>query len=327
MTNYSIDRLIADSQAIKIVQAQENLRSDATQGPFIQELLRETIGQVFRYEYAATPWAAGQVIDIRTGDEGATSWRHVERGYVGQAKIVADNATDLPAADVEGKEILHSVHTIGMFFEYSTQEMRSAARMSRQGLGDIIADKAASLRSDVDRLVDNLMRTGDPNYSNLYGVCNAPGINVVAAPTGNWLTATSDEIIADFAAGYNAAIVDTDYVEEVNTVCIPAAQYQRMIELQKSVASDKNVLQWLQANYPQITNWVRDYGMKDAGAGGNAALLFLRRDPQAVFGMVNMPLRPLPVERRGLSLKVPFEMRYGGIGLPRPKSVTRLDGV
>ena len=65
---------------------------------------------------------------------------------------VADNATDLPAADVEGKEILHSVHTIGMFFEYSTQEMRSAARMSRQGLGDIIADKAASLRSDVDQI-------------------------------------------------------------------------------------------------------------------------------------------------------------------------------
>ena len=31
MTNYNIERLITDSEAIKIVQAQENLRSDATQ--------------------------------------------------------------------------------------------------------------------------------------------------------------------------------------------------------------------------------------------------------------------------------------------------------
>ena len=97
--------------------------------------------------------------------------------------------------------------------------------------------------------------------------------------------------------------------------------------LQNSIASDTTVLNFLKASYPTITRWDWEPGLNAVSqAGGNSMMLYDRNGmkQRAVFPMM---MRAMPVEQRALNFEINFELRYGGVMMPRPRSVLRLDGV
>ncbi len=304
--------------------ARDAFRGDTQGGIFAQQLVRATFRELFRFEYPETKWMNGGLIDIDTSiNEGATEYSFTELGHVGEAEIIADCATDLPMADLEGRNNLREIKTVGIAVKYSRQDIRTA-RMN--GTFDMAAEKAAAAREGHDRALNRFIRSGVPGTS-LVGVTDQPGIIVANAVTGNWQTATALQIVADVTTAINAIINASDGVEVPDTVVMDTASYTRISTLQNSVASDITVLDYLRRVFPMIRRWDWEPGMSTVSAGGGPALLAYRNDRMRMRAVFPMMMAATPPEARGLAFILNFETRYGGVMTPRPRSVLRLDGI
>lgn len=302
-------------------------RADLETGVFARRLVTATLAELFRFEYAENKWASGELGPLSSEvDEGANEYGYQEIGYTGRAKIVADNATDIPYVDPEGRDTLHTIKTIACAFRYSTQEVRSAAL---QGRFDIASEKARGAREAYDTELNDLLRVGAPAF-NLPGFTNVPGMLVANAATGNWQAATALQIIADFTAAANLLPNLTSGIEMPNSVVMDVATWTRLSTLQQSVTGDggnATVLTFLRAAFPMIQNWTWDAGMSTAAQAGGPAVLIYKKDPTRARGVIPMALRALPPEQDGLVFKVTLESRFGGVMAPKPRGALRLDGV
>lgn len=299
-------------------------RADTQTGIYARQLVTATFRELFRFEYPNTKWLNGGLIPISsTVNEGATEYSWVEMDHSGRAELVADGATDIPFADVAGRNNLRGIKTLAVGVRYSRQDVRTA-RM--QGLFEIASEKAAAAREAMDRTLDDLIRSGD-GAAGLDGVVNQPGIIVAAAGTGNWQAATAAQIVADMTTAINAVINGSDGVEVPNTVVMDVASYTRVSTLQNSTASDITVLQYLQRAFPMIQRWDWEQGMATVSAAAGPAVLIYRNDPSRVRAVMPMMMQAVPPQQSGLCFTLNFESRFGGVMTPRPRSILRLDGV
>lgn len=299
-------------------------RGDTQTGIFAKQLVTATFRELFRFEFPETKWINGGLIPISTNlNEGATEYSYVEMEHSGRAEIVADAATDIPFADISGRNNLRGIKTIAVGVRYSRQDVR-AARM--QGLFDIASEKAASAREAMDRTLDDLIRSGDAG-AGLDGVVNQPGIIIQNAITGNWQTATAAQIVADVTAAINAVINQSAGVEVPNTALFDVASFTRLSTLQNSIASDITVLEYLKRSFPMIQRWDWEPGLNVVSATGGPSMLVYRRDAMRMRAVFPMLMQAVPPEQKGLSFVLNFETRFGGVMTPKPRSVLRLDGV
>jgi hypothetical protein len=310
---------IADS-----VARLDMFRADAQMGIFAKQLVTATFRELFRFEFPETKWMNGGLIPISTSlNEGAKEYSFVEMEHTGRARIVADAATDIPLADVNGRNNLRNIKTVAVGVTYSRQDVRTA-RM--QGLFDIASEKAGSAREAMDRTLNDLIREGDA-AAGLNGVVNQPGIIIQNAVTGNWQTASAAQIVADVTAAINAVINQSSGVEVPNTVVMDVGSYTRISTLQNSTASDITVLEYLRRAFPMIQRWDWEPGMATVSAGGGPSMLAYRNDATRMRAVFPMMMQAVPPEQKGLSFVLSFETRFGGVMTPKPRSVLRLDGV
>ena len=300
-------------------------RGDSQNGIFAQQLVRATFTELFRFEYPDSKWMNGGLLPFNTSiNEGATEYSYTELGTVGEAEIIADCATDLPMADIEGRNNLREIKTVGIAVKYSRQDIRTA-RM--QGTFDIAAEKAAAAREGHDRALNRFIRSGVPGTS-LVGVTNQPGIIVANAVTGNWATATGAQIVADLRTAINSINNASDGVEMPDTVVFDVASWNIVsTEVHLPAASDRTILSFLREAFPMITRWDWEPGMDSVSAAGGASVMVYRNDPMRMRAVFPMMMAAVPPEQRGLAFVLNFESRYGGVMTPRPRSVLRLDGV
>lgn len=299
--------------------------ADENSSVYARHLVTATLQELFRFEYRKTKWASGELISIGTNvNEGAreVSWQML--GDVGTAGIVADDANDVPEADIQGTLNLQKVHTIATSIRYSTQDIRQS-RM--QGLFDIATEKARAAREAHDRQLDTLIRNGDASKG-IEGIINASGSHHVTATTGNWdTTATPAQIEADFLVAWSAIFNGSNGVEEPDTVVMASQVWGRVNTLQNSVASDATVLEFLKKSYPNIDLWTYDAALNTAGDDGGPCVMVYSRDRSRVRAIMPMTLRPLPLEQHGLVFRMVFESRYGGLAVPKPRSIAKITGV
>lgn len=300
-------------------------RADDNAAIYARHLVTATLQELFRFEYRKTKWASGELISIATNiDAGAREVSWMEIGNTGAADIVADNANDIPTADLEGDLSINRAYTVATAIQYSTQDVRQS-RM--QGLFDIAAEKAMAAREAHDRKIDQLIRLGDATKG-LVGVIDVSGSFHVTATTGAWgSTATAAQINSDFQVAWDAVFNGTEGVEEPDTAVFPSTVWGRLNSLQNSLASDKTVLQFLKESHPNITLWTYDAGLNTAGDAGGAAMMLYSRDRTRLRAMMPMSMRPLPLEQHGLVFKMVFESRYAGLAVPRPLSIAKISGV
>ena len=299
-------------------------RHDTQTGLFAQQLVTATFAELFRFEFTETKWMNGGLIPISTSlNEGATEYSYVESESSGRASIVSDHSTDIPMADLTGRNNIRSIKTVAVGVTYSTQEIRSA-RM--QGLFDIATEKARSAREAMDRTLNDLIRTGDA-ASALEGVTNHSGIVVANAVNGTWQTAAAADIVEDVTTAINALINASGGVEVPDTVIMDVASYTRLSTLQNSIASDITVLQYLQRAFPMITRWDWEPGLNDVSATGGASMLAYRNESTRLRAVFPMLMQALPPMQQNLCFKLAFETRFGGVMVPRPRSILRLDGI
>lgn len=318
------DRVDLDALA-RSVRDLRLFRADVKTGIFAEQLVRATLSELFRFEYEETKWINGRLIDINTSvNEGAKEFGYQEIGHTGRAKMVADNATDIPKADLQGRYNIRPVKTVATSIDYSTQDVRSA-RM--QGMFDIATEKAQAAREAMDFELNDLIRVGD-SAAGFRGITNAPGIIVQSAATGSWASAAAADIISDFTAAANTIINNSGGVEVPNAVAMPVAIFTRLSTLPfDSSSGPMSVLEYLQKAFPMINIWEWDPGMSAVSATGGSSVLIYRKDARRARVVMPMVMRALPPESKGLTFEIVFETRFGGVIVPKPRSVLRLDGV
>lgn len=318
----NVQHIIDSLAAIPAFRAE--FRNDVQSGIYAKQLVTQTLAELFRFEYPETKWASGRLMSLFTGvSEGALEYSYLEMDHSGRAEFVADNATDLPAMEIAGRNNLRRIKTLGGYVTYSTQDIRTS---QLQGRFDIATEKAQAARMGFDRKVDDLIRTGDA-AAGFEGFTNHSGIIVASAVNGSWASAAAADIVEDFCTAQSLIVNGSDGVEVPDTAVFPIAIWERISCLQNSVASDISVLEYLQRARPNITRWEWDFGMATAGAAGAPAVMMYNRQPRKVRSVMPMAMRAMPVVQQGLSFKLNFEARWGGIMMPKPRSALRLDGV
>ena len=298
---------------------------DSNTAHLVRHLLVSTFQEILRFEYPEMGWASGMLLPMFTGvDSGAREWGYFQTGPTGEAAIVADDATDVPMVGTEGDYKVGKVVNVACGFHYSEQEIDSFRMM---GLGSSLPEeKARNAREMHDRKINDLIAFGEPDKG-LYGITNYPGINVLEAPTGSWLTATAEQITADFNNAWNYQFTTTGAIDAPDAAVFSLEAWGRISTLKLTEFTNTTVLQYLKSTHPQIKLWAHDNTMDRAGEGSTSSFMLYKRDMTRARVVIPRRLSPLPPERRGMRTQVIMRSRYGGPAVPRPKSIARIDGI
>lgn len=309
----------------QVKQMPQLRHQDDPNGLFPVQLVRHTFLRVFEHQFPDPKWMNGGLISRNTEvNEGATEYSYSELIETGEAAIITDTATDLPRADIEGRNNILPIKSVGISIGYSGQQVRTA-RMT--GQFDIVQRKVSAARRAHDRTLNTFMLFGVPNTA-LRGVVRQPGIIIQNAVTGSWTEATDpDLIVADVRTAINAIMNDSDAVEIPNTVLFPFTQWS-ILNRRLGDGTDVTILDVLKRAFPMITRWDWDIPLRTADAAGTGpSMVVYRNDPDAMRAVFPMMMTPLPPEPQGLGFVINFETRYGGVMTPRPRSLLRLDGI
>ena len=307
--------------AIPLIDAQAALGFVIAQASIIEPGIYRTVYPDIQYR---------SLVPVDTsGSEFATSVTYFSQDQYGKADWINGNADDIPKAGTVRSKFETPVYTAGIGYGYGWEEIGRA-----QMLGiNLSTEDAAAARRASEEMVDRVALLGDANKG-FTGLFNAAGVTPVAAPTGDWATATPDEIVADMNQSLLNVFNGTNTASIADRLLLPWSRYLLIATRKMSDNSDMTILQWFLANNvytvqtgQQLT--VRGQrGLDTAGVGGVPRLVAYRYDPQVLKLHMPMPHRFLPAYQSGpLRWDIPGVMRLGGLDVRLPKEVVYLDGI
>lgn len=301
---------------------------DASEAYTSRLLVEQTLQTLFKHEYPVSKFINGGLINIdQSLDPGTEEFGYDEQVSNGQAQLMSPDADDFPTVDFSGKRTTQSVHSGGVGFTISRQDVRRA----RLGGFNIASEKGVIARESLDDLVNRLIVRGDPTRR-LPGMAAVEGArrSEFSAPiTKTWVddtASTVSDLINLISDEIDAVYNDSETVHLPDTVVMPIATYQALNQLHYSEYDRTTAMQILRETHPYITRWEWDIEM--ARAVDSAPAMFIYRNASThIRAIMPMSPTPIPAQDHGLVSKVGFEFRWGGIVCPRPKSFTVLTGV
>jgi hypothetical protein len=251
---------------------------------------------------------------------------------VGQAKILASYAGDLPRVDVTGAKRVANVRGIGDAYGYSGQEVRSAQMAGKP----LVQRKANAARNAYDRLVNSIAFNGD-SKNGLQGILHYPNVPKAAVAQGAgsgtpraWVgtSKTPDEIIFDVNDILNDIPALTNGVEKADTLLLPIREHSH-IATTRLTDSDTTILDFLKKAHPgvefkpvhEMAGITTDPVDGTTTAAINVMIAY-KRDPDKLTLELPMPFMQHAPQQRGLEIVVPCEGRTGGIIVYYPLSVS-----
>jgi|SRR5688572_24138046 len=303
-----------------------NETQDNNQAIFAQQFTTTALAELYRFKYRETPWANGELIDCdRSIDPGALAVTYMQLGEIGEAAVVADGAQDYPEVGLQGDQESNIAKNIGCSLSWTDQEALTA---SFQKIFSIAEEKSAAAKKVYSRHLDFLIRFGDPAYK-WAGMTNIPN-SLTVVGTAGWVagTATAAQVLADHVRLWNASYNTTDTVEEIDTIVYPSTVKAFLTTTQFSAASDKTIMEYLQAAFKDIKNWEFDAGLNTAdNAGTGPAVLGYRKERMQQKVLLPSDLTPKPVQIRGTRNSIILSARYAGIATMHPRSIVKMTGI
>lgn len=258
---------------------------------------------------------------------------------LGMAKVIAENAKDLPQISIAIKKETVEIRDVGASYEFTRAELDGAA-FNNMPLEDIDA-KAA--RQTIDEKVDEIIYVGEKSWG-LQGLLTNPNVtrtiaaNNAGGTSKKWKDKTLDEITTDIQTMVDAVFNATkgprgSGTVTPNTIKIPRDAFTHLTT--KYTGSDSKItyLEALKSKFaPQgITNWelcVSAAGVGKVSVEGDAdrALLY-RKGEENVFSILPIVFRVLPPQYSGLAITYNCTARTGGCCWRRPTTGVYMDGV
>lgn len=309
------------SRHIKLLDAQAALGFVVSQTTYIERQVNEIVYPDIQYP---------QLIPV---DTSAPEWIKTVTYYssdkVGKADWINGNSDDIPLASTERSKFETNVHMAGIGYGYGLEEISQA-----QMLGiNLTADDAIAARRAYEEMVDRVALLGDSSkgFSGLFAY---PGVTAGSAVTGNWATATADQILADVNTALTIQAQGTLFTSFSNSLLMPYSKFLLVATRKVNENGLESILTYLQKNnvYTATTGqplMIRGLnGLDTAGAGNTARMISYRRDPSVLKMHIPMPHRFLPTYQAGpLRWEIPGIFRLGGVDIRRPAEVRYTDGI
>lgn len=321
-----------------------------SEGVFFQRQLEYIQAQ--SYDVLYPDLMGREVFTVNTeGGEGINVITYRSYDKRGEAQFIAGKATDLPRADIDGKEYSTNVRTIGNAFGYSRQEI-AAAKLTGMPLE---ARKAEATRRAYEEKVNATIFFGSAanGVSGLFGgVAGAPWSQVTsslisgATPAarawyGAGATKTPKQIIADLTASVQAMYVDTKKIFRPDTILMSVEAKQYLMNTPRSETTDTSILSWFLANnmFIKSADQIKDINelagiysdtsagtfVQDGSAGDGFTVMASGSDNARV--REPFPYVHLPVQYKGLEFEVNCYGRFGGLEIIRPGAIQHFHGI
>lgn len=290
---------------------------------FVSEQLRYIRREVLEQQYPEYLMADGRLVPI--SDEipaGASSYTYYIRTLVGEAKIIANPADDLPTADVFSEPRTGQIFEIGDSYRYSDSDLEHA-QFSGQNL---TTAKAMAAKQAMMIKLDKIGYIGDSLY-NLLGLHNQPNVptaSMMADGVGGstlWINKTPTQVLRDLRDFTSLIPISTNLVESADTLLLPPQHYWYLAQTYKDSNSNITLLEAF-LRPQQISGGIANVQPVPylAGAGPNGAnmmIAYRRREDKLKFH-IPMPFTPKAPQEINLHYRVPCRMKTGGVEVTFP---------
>lgn len=300
------------------------LHKDASSAYYTNLLVTQVLSEFFRYEYPETKWANGELISIDTSahpGSAAVAWNMIEQTGAPGDGIVADDADQIPQADISLHPQLNATYEVPVMIQWSDLDVDRAAM---QGLFSVSVEKGVSAKTYWSQKINALIVRGSTT-SNFAGVANMPG-RKNRTSSGTFASLSSDAILTEFQTGWDLIFGESEAVLTPSTVVMPTTISGKMRAPTNALAV-RSTLDYLKDQYPEITSWVFDPAMNTAGQGGTAAIMIYRNEPSRLRASMPLVLSPKSIQERGTKYQMYFRSRFAGIICPQPGNICTIHGV
>jgi len=318
------DKMNYDAQDLRSVEATGRL--DANESlHFVRQL--EYIKSK-TYDVKRVNLSAMTLFPISTEiNEGATTHTYRQYDQVGMAKVISNFATDMPRADVFGKEYTGIIRSIGNAYGFSVQEVRSSLFAGT----NLESRKALAATRAHQEKINQLAWVGDAEHGlpGLISNTNLPEVTLLADGTGSskaFATKTSDKIVRDINSLINKIIVQSKGIFSATQVWLPVDQYALIATTQNSTASDTTIMSFLKSVHPGV-EFKQVVELDGAGSGG-ADLMFAVENSIENFALeIPMMIKQYATQMQGLEYITNVESRYAGVTVYQPLAFAWASGI
>lgn len=306
---------------LQLLDAQAAMGFVVSQTTFIERQVNEIVYPDIQYP--------GLIPVDTSAPEWIKSVTYYSSDKVGKADWINGNSDDIPLASTERSKFETSVHMAGIGYGYGLEEISQAQML---GL-NLTADDASAARRAYEEMVDRVALLGDSSKG-FSGLFNFPGVTAGSAVTGNWPTATADQVLADVNTALTVQASGTIFTSFSDTLLLPYSKFLLLATRKVNENGLESILTYLQKNNVYTATTGRPLllkglnGLDTAGAGGTARMISYRRDPSVLKMHIPMPHRFLPVYQAGpIRWEVPGIFRLGGVDVRRPAEVRYTDSI
>jgi hypothetical protein len=322
-----------------IARACPKLRNDAGSTMAFARQLEYRYKEVLEIEFSEL--VATELIPLDTEvPAGSTSYTYRMWNKIGNARVIANFANDLPVADVDAKEFPASIITLGASWQFSYLDVQRAA------LADVPLEalKAEAARFAIEYLEEQIAAAGFAN-AGVVGLTNAPGLPSTAQVStgGTWLAqiaavgaATAAEPAAAVAAvqgiasDINAMVakiyVNTKGLYYPDTCALPTNLFIGLKQLPRSPAfTGDNAMTYLETMTGcKFVHWPQ---LNTLGSTSLGRVVVYKRDKKCLRLIQAQPFTQLPPQPKNLAFIVPCLSQIGGVNYMRPLTGTYMDGL
>jgi len=309
-----------------LVQLQKSDQLDAAESVFFARQLEHIKAQTYDVRY---PELKARMFIPVSGEAGAgaTTITYRQFNRTGRAKIVGNNAKDIPRVDVDGTEFPRPVRTAAAAYAWTVMDVQAAAQA---GIS-LNPQRAQAARRAVEEVLDEVAAIGAPDYGIAEGFINNSAVPTQDVPAGastdtEWSTKTPDEIIADVSAPIQRIRTVSLDTEMPDTIVLPPAQHA-LIGTTRLTDSDATILDFLLKAFPMITAIESWYRLAGAGAGSTDRMIVYKRAADKLQQEIPMEFDQRPVQEQGLEFVINTMAKTAGTALYYPLSADFSDAI
>lgn len=302
------------------------MRMDAGESLSFQRQLLFVMTQIHEVKYPEL--MARQIIPVNNAvNPGAEAFAWHLYDSTGIAKVIDDDADDIPTVETQGAEQINSIKTIGVGFGWNVQQL-AAATFSGIPLS---TRKALAARMSFERAVEQIAGLGVTG-ANLPGAFKVSGVPLITSGiTGAWTggTTTPAQIIADLNYIANYAARTTGNAFTVDTMALPLAQLQYISSTPASATiPDKSILQVFLAQSLYVKKVVGWDLLKNANASNNGPRAWCyRSNSDTIELVIPQEFQTLPPQQKNFKFWFPCRGRIAGVVVYEPLGMVYADGI
>lgn len=302
---------------------------------FLYDQLDYLQKEVVEQEFPEMLMASGKAIDISNEvPAGAETYSYKILTILGEAKILANGASDIPLVSMEVEKRTGYIRTIADGYEVTDDDLEAAELVGM----NVDAENAKGCREVMERKFDNLLYLGDDKF-NLLGLLNLPNVPRSTVPNDGagglttFASKTAAQIYRDIRVFCASIRVATNRAETPNILALPEEQFGIVMETPYPDGANASetigsfFLKTQSYSMGGIESIVPMPFLEGKGTGGLDMMVAYRKRASKLKAHLAMDFSMKPAQPKDLCYKTICRMKTGGVQNTKPLSIAYKEGI